>query len=177
VRTLSYVIASLLCSAPAFAQVSVRVTAPPPPRVVVQTPPPARVVVAPPPRVVVRQPPPARVVVAPPAVHFAEPPPLVMVEPGVEVVQDCDDEVFFSNGYYWYASDDGTWFRSRSHRGGWVMASPRVVPVRLAHIERGHYRHYRGEGRRWEHRDERRWEHHDNGHGHGHGNGHGHGHH
>jgi hypothetical protein len=166
VRTLSYVVATLLCSAPAFAQVSVRVTAPPPPRVIVTTPPP--------PRFVVRTPPPARVVVAPPppAVRFVEPPPLVMVEPGVQVVEDCDDEVFFSNGYYWYASDDGTWFRSRSHRGGWVVASPRVVPMRLARMERGHYRHYRGEGRRWErherreHREEHE-EHHDNGrHGH-----------
>jgi hypothetical protein len=168
VRTLSYVVASLLCSAPAFAQVSVRVTAPPPPRVVVTTPPPPRVVVRQPPpaRVVVAPPPPARVVVAPPpppTVRFVAPPPLVMVEPGIQVVEDCDEEVFFAHGYYWYASDDGTWFRSRSHRGGWVVASPQVVPVRLARIERGHWRHYHhGEGRRWERRHDReeRWERH-----------------
>jgi hypothetical protein len=159
VRTLSYVVASLLCSAPAFAQVSVRVTAPPPPRVVVEAPPP--------PRVVVRQPPPARVVVAPPVVHFVAPPPLVTVQPGVQVVEDCDEEVFFSGGYYWYASSDGTWFRSRSHRGGWVVAPPRYVPMRLARMERGHWRHYHGDhGPRWERRErreerhERRWERH-----------------
>jgi hypothetical protein len=105
-------------------------------------------------------------------VHFAAPPPLVEVGPGVQVVRDCDEEVFFTGGYYWYADAHGTWFRSRSHRGGWVMAPGRVVPMRLARIDRGHYRHWHGGERRWERhearqerREERREEHFERHHG------------
>jgi hypothetical protein len=148
VRTLYYVCASLLCAAPAYAQVRVEVVAPPPPRVEVVAPPPPRVVVAPPPRVVVAP---------PPAVRFEAPPPLVVVEPGVQVVRDCDEEVFFSRGFYWHAAPDGTWYRTRSYRGGWAVAPRAVVPVALVRMPRGHYRNYRGEGRREEHA-ERRWE-------------------
>jgi hypothetical protein len=32
-------------------------------------------------------------------------PPLVEVEPGVRVVQDFDEEVFFTGGYYWVQRD------------------------------------------------------------------------
>jgi hypothetical protein len=147
VRTFAYVITSMLCAAPAFAQVRVEVTAPPPPRIVVRAP--APVVVAPPPRVVVAP---------PPAVRFAAPPPLVTIEPGVRVVQDCDEEVFFVGGYYWHAAPDGTWYRSHGYRGGWVVAPQHMVPMRLARVERGHYRHFHGGAAR---RDERRWERHE----------------
>jgi hypothetical protein len=166
VRTLSMIFATLLGTAPAFAQVRVEVTAPPPPSITISAPPPPRVVVAPPPRVVVAPPPPvrvnptARVVVAPPpparvvvaappppTVTFAAPPPLVVVEPGVQVVQDADEEVFFVDGWYWHPGANGVWFRTRSYRGGWAAAPPRVVPAALVRIPPGQYRHYRGEGR------------------------------
>jgi hypothetical protein len=132
--------ASLLCAAPAYAQVSVSVSAPPPPRVVVEAPPPPRVVVA------------------PPAVRFVAPPPMVEVRPGVRVVRDCDEEVFYSRGYYWHSGPEGHWYRTRSYRGGWVMAPRHAVPVAIVRMPHGRYRHYHGEGR-MERRAERRWEH------------------
>ena len=41
-------------------------------------------------------------------------------EPGVQVVEDNDEEVFFVDGYYWHPGPDGVWFRTRTWRGGWV---------------------------------------------------------
>lgn len=137
-----------LLAAPAMAQVHVEVMAPPPPRVVVAAPPP-RVVVAPP-----------RVVVPPPpVVRFEAPPPLVAIGPGVQVVQDCDDEVFFSGGWYWHPGPEGVWYRTRSYRGGWVVAPRRAVPVAVARLPRGQYRHFRGEAWREQRRDDRAWRH------------------
>ncbi len=124
-------------------------------------------------------------------------PQLVVVSPGVQVVPECDHEVFYTNGYYWVREDD-VWYRSRSHRGGWVMAPARAVPVALVKVPPGHYKHwkpekgwkgekhgpayyggrpqpapayYRGGGRDYDRRDYRD---HDDDHGHG---GHGHGNH
>jgi hypothetical protein len=68
-------------------------------------------------------------------------PPLVVVQPGVQVVPECDHEVFYTNGYYW-AREDGVWYRSRNHRGGWVMMQPRAVPVALVKVPPGHYKHW-----------------------------------
>lgn len=135
-RILPMICVTLFGAAPAFAQVHVEIVAPPPPRVVVAAPP--RVVVAP-----------------PPVVRFAEPPPLVVVEPGVQVVRDCDDEIFFSDGWYWHAGPDGSWYRTRSYRGGWGAAPLRAVPVAVARLPRGQYRHFRGEAWREERREER----------------------
>lgn len=134
-RTLLVICATTLVAAPAFAQVRVEVVAPPPPRVVVAPP---RVVVAP-----------------PPAVRFEAPPPLTVVAPGVRVVRDCDEEVFFSGGWYWHAGPEGTWYRTRSYRGGWVVAPRHMVPGAIVRMPRGQYRHYRGEGWHEQRREER----------------------
>ncbi len=83
-----------------------------------------------------------------PTVRFEVEPPLVVVAPGVVVVQDYDREVFFADGYYWTASD-GVWYRTRSYRGGWVATSSRRVPVRISRVRHGSYRHFRG-GRRYD---------------------------
>ena len=166
-RVLPMFCVTLFAATPAFAQVHVEVVAPPPPHVVVRAPAPH--VYVPAPRVYAPAP---RVVVAPPpVVRFEAPPPLVEVEPGVRVVRDCDDEIFFSGGFYWHAGPDGTWYRTRSYRGGWVMAPRHAVPVAVARMPRGQYRHFRGEG--WhgerhemrhemkrEEKAERRWEKH-----------------
>lgn len=141
-RTLPLVWVTLLAATPAFAQVHVEVVGP---RVALPGP---RVVVPP-----------------PPLVRFAAPPPLVVVEPGVQVVRDCDDEVFFSGGWYWHAGPTGVWYRTRSYRGGWVAVPPRAVPVAVMRLPRGQYRHFRGEAwreqRREERHDERREERHE----------------
>jgi hypothetical protein len=122
----------MLLTSSAFAQVRVEVVAPPPPRVYVSAPPPPAVVVG------------------APTVRFEAPPPLVEVQPGVQVVEDCDDEVFFSAGWYWHPGPNGVWYRARSWRGGWVAAPPRVVPAAIVRMPRGEYRHYRRDERREE---------------------------
>ena len=44
-------------------------------------------------------------------------PPLVVVQPGVQVVEDWDEEVFFVRGFYWVRRGD-LWYRARSPRAG-----------------------------------------------------------
>jgi hypothetical protein len=73
----------------------------------------------------------------PPVVRFEAPPPLVVVSPGVQVVPDYDEEVYFVGGYYWMRNGN-TWFRSRDHRGGWaVYAHP---PRAIVRFKPGQYR-------------------------------------
>ena len=69
-------------------------------------------------------------------------PQLVVVQPGIRVVPECDHEVFYTNGYYW-AREDDVWYRSRSHRGGWVVAPVRRVPAALVKIPPGHYKRWK----------------------------------
>jgi hypothetical protein len=106
-------------------------------------------------------------------------PQLVVVQPGVQVVPDQEQEVFYTGGYY-YVRQDGGWYRSRNHRGGWVLCPVRTVPAALVKIPPGHYRHYRPAPRpapapvRYERRDDDRdddhdHDHHDNGRHRGHG--------
>jgi hypothetical protein len=86
-------------------------------------------------------------------------PQLVVVAPGVQVVPEVDHEIFFVDGVYWARHGDG-WYRSHSHRGGWVYVQPRRVPGRIATFRPGKYKrwkpakhdrgvrdHGRGEGR------------------------------
>lgn len=70
-------------------------------------------------------------------------PPLVVVRPGVRVVQDFDDEIFFVGGYYWLRRDNH-WFRTRDHRGRWEYVPPGRAPGDLARFQPGQYRRWRG---------------------------------
>jgi hypothetical protein len=83
-----------------------------------------------------------RVDVALPTISFEVAPPLVVVQPGVQVVEDFDDEVFFVDSWYW-CRRDGRWFRTRSHRGGWVVVEDRAVPVTLVKLPPGQYRRWK----------------------------------
>jgi len=76
-------------------------------------------------------------------VAYTEPAPsLVYVSPGVSVIEDYDQPVFYSDNYYW-RYDSGNWYRSRNYRGGWQVDAR--VPVAVRRIERPHaYVHYRG---------------------------------
>jgi hypothetical protein len=76
-------------------------------------------------------------------------PPLVEVQPGVRVVQDFDEEVFFINGWYW-VQRDGSWYRARDHRGTWRYVERRGLPAALVQLEPGRYRH-------WKHDDHKAW--------------------
>jgi hypothetical protein len=70
-------------------------------------------------------------------------PPLIVVQPGVSVVSDIDQEVFYSDGYYWARQDRG-WYRTQDHRRGWAPVEERYVPAPIARSPPGQYRRYRG---------------------------------
>jgi hypothetical protein len=87
-------------------------------------------------------------------------PPLVVISPGVSVVADLDEEVFYNDGYY-YARRGPQWYHAREPRGAWARVdSGRVAPA-IAQSPPGRYRQYRGNGQArseqaHERRDERR---------------------
>lgn len=83
-----------------------------------------------------------KVDIAVPTIVFAAPPPLVVVQPGVQVVEDSDDEVFFVDGFYW-CRRDGRWFRTKSHQGGWVVMPANGVPVALVALPPGQYKKWK----------------------------------
>jgi len=71
-------------------------------------------------------------------------PDLAYVAPGVQVIADYDEPIFFADGFYWW-SVDGHWYRSTYYTGGWAYApSPPVVVLGLRDPFR--YRRYRPQG-------------------------------
>ena len=71
-------------------------------------------------------------------------PDLVYVAPGVNVVANYDQSIFFADGFYWWYLD-GLWYRSTYYTGGWAyVASPPPVIVRIGDPVR--YRYYRPSG-------------------------------
>ena len=75
--------------------------------------------------------------------YEAPPPDLVYVSPGVQVIADYNEPIFYSDGYYW-RNDGRIWYRSHHHRGGWVAAPP---PAAVMRIDRPRaYAHYRPAG-------------------------------
>lgn len=77
-------------------------------------------------------------------IGFPAPPPLVVVSPGIQVVPDYGEEVFFVDGWYWLRRD-AAWYRTRDHRGGWAVVEHRHVPVTLVGLPPGKYKHWRKE--------------------------------
>src|ERR1700681_375747 len=75
---------------------------------------------------------------------YAATPDLVTVSPGVQVVADYDEPVFFTDGFYW-RYNDGYWYRSNNYAYGWgFYARP---PVAVLRIDRpSAYAHYRPVG-------------------------------
>ena len=71
-------------------------------------------------------------------------PDLVTVSPGVSVIADYNEPVFYSDNYYWRYDDYGRWHRSSYYDRGWVYARPpsAVLSIRTPHA----YRHYRPQG-------------------------------
>jgi len=73
----------------------------------------------------------------------AYPPDMVYVSPGVQVIADYDEPIFYSDGFYWRFYGGG-WYRSTYYTGGWVYARP---PVAVMRIDRPYaYAHYRPTG-------------------------------
>jgi hypothetical protein len=81
---------------------------------------------------------------AEPPVVFAEPPTLVAVDGGVWVVRDSDYATYYVDDYYWVYRD-GTWYRSRTYDGGWVVAEVAIVPTVIVYRDAVRYVHFRGE--------------------------------
>lgn len=77
-----------------------------------------------------------------PTITFSAPPPLVVVEPGVQVVEDNDEEVFFVSDSYWVRRGP-RWYRTKDHRGGWVVVDGPGVPPSLVRVPAGKYRRYK----------------------------------
>jgi hypothetical protein len=112
-------------------------------------------------------------------------PPMVVIQPGVQVVEDYHEEVFFTGGWYW-ARRGPQWYRARQPGVTFMPVQPRYVPATLVRIPPGHYKHWRHheerEARREAKAERKYWKeqakaekHHGNENGHGnHGNGHGH---
>jgi len=70
-------------------------------------------------------------------------PDLVYAAPGVQVIADYDEPIFFSDGLYWRYSG-GYWYRSPYYNRGWVTARP---PAAVLSINRPQgYVHYRPQG-------------------------------
>lgn len=77
-----------------------------------------------------------------PQIRFEVAPPLVDVQPGVQVVPDSDDEVFSTDGWFWLRRGDG-WYRTRDlKQSAWVVVPPREVPPVLVKFEPGRYRRF-----------------------------------
>ena len=68
--------------------------------------------------------------------------PTVVISPGVFVVPEVAHEVFFVDGVYWTRHPNG-WYRSKSHRGGWVLVPARRVPPGLVKLPPGKYKHWK----------------------------------
>ena len=77
-----------------------------------------------------------------PTVTFNAPPPLVVVEPGVQVVEDYDEEVYFVSDYYWVRRGP-RWYRTKDHHGGWVVVDGPGVPASIVRVPEGKYRRYK----------------------------------
>src|SRR5262245_33244430 len=62
-------------------------------------------------------------------------PELVVLSPGVSVIADADEPLFYSDGYY-YLYRDGYWLRSATFRSGFARVDFTYVPQRIRVIER-----------------------------------------
>lgn len=81
---------------------------------------------------------------APASDGYAATPDLVTVQPGVQVVADYDEPVFFADGFYWRFYD-GYWYRSNNYYAGWYFYER--PPVAVLRIDRPYaYAHYRPQG-------------------------------
>ncbi len=70
-------------------------------------------------------------------------PRLVYVSPGLWVLADSNDPIFYSDGYYWLYRD-GVWFNSFNYWGDWTYQPVVRVPVVIRSVRRPvAYRRYR----------------------------------
>ena len=77
--------------------------------------------------------------------------------PGVQVVEDSDDEVFFADEYYWHRRE-GHWFRTKRHDGGWLVVEEGLVPRPIVGLPVGKYRRWKHEVREERHEEKEKHE-------------------
>jgi hypothetical protein len=74
-------------------------------------------------------------------------PDLVAVSPGIQVVADADEPLFYADGFYWLYRDH-IWYRSDQVRSGFARIDPYMIPGDLRAIPQpqiyAHYRHNQG---------------------------------
>jgi hypothetical protein len=81
---------------------------------------------------------------SPSAGVYVSTPDLVTISPGIQVVADYDEPVFYTDGFYW-RYNDGFWYRSSNYATGWYFVDR--PPVAVLRIDRPYaYRHYRPSG-------------------------------
>jgi hypothetical protein len=83
-----------------------------------------------------------QVQVAAPAIRFLAPPPLVVVAPGIQVVADYNEEIFFFDGWYWVRMGP-SWYRTKTYRGGWTVVAAPAVPAVLVKLPPGKFKKYK----------------------------------
>lgn len=59
-------------------------------------------------------------------------PALVQVRPGVYVLEDYPEPIFYADNFYWRFYG-GVWYRSNYYTGGWVAARP---TARITYVDR-----------------------------------------
>jgi len=69
-------------------------------------------------------------------------PPLVVVEPGIQVVSDYDEEVFFYGNRYWLRRHRH-WYWAPGPSAPFVHVEPHTVPAPLMRLPPGRYVRYR----------------------------------
>ena len=62
-------------------------------------------------------------------------PELIEISPGVQVIADADEPIFYSHGHYWLYRD-GYWLRSGDYRRGYARVEFTYVPSEIRVIER-----------------------------------------
>lgn len=77
-----------------------------------------------------------------PTIRFPAPPAVVVVEPGIQIIEDQDDEIFVVDGVYWTRRDN-RWFKSPDHTGRWVHVEPALAPPHLVKVPWGRYKRYK----------------------------------
>ena len=86
----------------------------------------------------------------PPEVVFMSAPRLYCdPETRVYVVQGDYDEDVFRYGPYWYACDEGYWYRARSYGGPYAVIDVRYVPQPIFRVPARRWRHYPAGLARW----------------------------
>ncbi|MDP2875650.1 MAG: hypothetical protein Q8O00_05650 [Holophaga sp.] len=81
-------------------------------------------------------------------------PRLVLIQPGIQVVEGFQEEVFFHSGWYWCRRPNG-WYRARTARARFDVVEVHRVPRSLVRMPAGHYRNWHREAKAQERRERR----------------------